>query len=237
MPVFLQVAYKLLNSTQNCGELKQLQPNANRPLPSRPPPKPLEPFQPTETNQNKLKIMNAPSLEKTSSAIPTVPNRSGNSEDTRLTTYENLPLIMDPTSPFINACSINNTVSLSPPSIISTNQPYVNLSPFNYSSNTNFSYSYSNTFFPIPLNFVFSSSEQIASDIIHFLVQASPHASPNNLQLVVFENMLIKHYKPSLISHINLLLLAFQIVTIQHLKQSFAAVSHISDFVKYSSTI
>ena len=64
-------------------------------------------------------------------------------------------------------------------------------------------------FFPTPLNFVFTSSEQFASDIIHFLVQASPHTLPNNLQLVVFENMLIKHYKQSLISHINLLLLAF----------------------------
>ena len=90
MPVFLIMAYELLNSTQNCGELKQLEPNANRPLPSRPPPKPWEPFQSTETNQNKLKIMNAPSLEKTSSAIQTVSNRSENSEDTRLTTYENL---------------------------------------------------------------------------------------------------------------------------------------------------
>ena len=116
---------------------------------------------------------------------------------------------MDPTSPFINAVSINNTVSLSPTSIISTNQPYVNLPLFKYSSNTNYSYSYNNTFFPTPLNFVFPSSEQIASYIIHFLVQASPHTSPNYLLLVVFENMLIKHYKPSVISHINLLLLAF----------------------------
>ena len=203
------MAYKLLNSTQNCGELKQLEPNANRPLPSRLPPKPWEPFQPTETNQNKRKIMNTPSLEKTPSAIPTVPNRSENSEDTRLSTYENLPPIMDPNSPFINAFSINNTVSLSPPSTISINQPYVFLPPFNYSSNTNYSYSYSNTFFPTPLNFVFILSEQIASDIIYFLVQASPHTPPNNLQLVVFENMFIKHYKPSFIFHINLLLLAF----------------------------
>ena len=116
---------------------------------------------------------------------------------------------MDPTSPFINAFSINNTVSLSPPSIISIYQPYVKLPPFKYSSNTDYSYSNSNTFFPKPLNLIFPSSDQIASDIIHFLVQASPHTSPNNVQLVVFENMLIKHYKPSLISHINLLLLAF----------------------------
>ena len=135
--------------------------------------------------------------------------RSEKSADTRLTTYKNLPPIMDPTSPFINAVFINNTVSLSPPSIISTYQPYVNLPPFKYSSNTNYSYSNSNTFFSTPLNFIFPSSDQIASDIIHFFVQASPHTSPNNLQLVVFKNMLIKHYKPSFISHINLLLIAF----------------------------
>ena len=204
------MAYELLTSTKNCGELTQLEPNANHPLPSRPPPKPWEPFQPTETNQNKRKRINVPSLEKTFSAIPTVPNHSDNSEHTRLTTYENLPSRSDPTSPFINALSINYTVSLSPPSIISTYQPYVNLPPFKYSSNTNYSYSYRNTFFPTPLNFIFPLSDQIASDIIHFVVKASPHTSPNNLQLVVFENMLIKHYKPSLISHINLLLLAFQ---------------------------
>ena len=150
--------------------------------------------------------MNAPSLEKTSSAIPTVFNRSENSEDTRLTRYENLPPIMDPNSKFINAYSINNTVLLLSPSIIITNQPYVNFPPFNYSSNTNYFYSYSNTFFPTPLNFVFFSSEQIANDIIHFFILSSPYTLPNNLQWVVFENMLIKHYIPSLIFHINLLL-------------------------------
>ena len=148
-------------------------------------------------------------MEKISPAIPTLPNRSENSADTRLTTYENLPPIMDPTSPFINAFSINNTVLLSRPSLISTYQPYVNLPPFKYSINTIYSYSNSNTFFHTHLNFIFPSSDQIASDIIHFFVQASPHTSPYNLQFVVFENMFIKHYKPSLISHINLLLLAF----------------------------
>ena len=121
------MAYELLNSTQNCGELKQLEPNANRPLPSRLPPKPWEPFQPTETNQNKRKRLNAPSLEKTSFAILTVPDKSEHSADTRLTTYENLAPIMDPTSPFINTSLINNTVTFFPPSIISTIQFYVNL--------------------------------------------------------------------------------------------------------------
>ena len=108
-------------------------------------------------------------------AILTVPDKSENSADTRLTPCENLAPIMDPTSPFINASFINNTVSLFQPSIISTKQPYVNLPLFKYSSNTNYSYSYSNTFFPTPLNFVITPFEQIANDIIHFVVQASSH--------------------------------------------------------------
>ena len=72
-----------------------------------------------------------------------------------------------------------------------------------------YSYSYSDTLLPTLSNFVFPSSEQIESYIIYFLVQASPHKSSNNLQLVVLEIMLNKHYKQSLISDIDLLLLAF----------------------------
>ena len=190
------------------GKLKPLEPNANRLLPIRPPLEPWEPFQPTEAKRNERERVNAPSIENTSTALPTLSKTSENSEDLRLTTYENLPPIMDLTSPFINALPFNNNVSLSPP-IISTNQPYVNLPPVKISSIINYFYSYSNTLLPTPSNFVFPSSEQIASDIIHFLVQASSQTSPNNLQLFVLENMLNKHYKQSLISYINLLLLAF----------------------------
>ena len=211
------------------GKLKPLEPNANRLLPIRPPPEPWEPFQPTEAKQNNRERVNAPSIENTSTVLPTLPKTSENSADLRLTTYENLPPIMDPTSPFINAFPFNNTVSLFPP-IISINQPYVNLPPVRFSSITNYFYFYSNTLLPTPSNFVFPSSEQIASDIIHFLVKASPQTSPNNLQLFVLENMLNKHYKQSLISHIDILLLAFLIVIIPHLNRSFAAVSHIFDF-------
>ena len=117
---------------------------------------------------------------------------------------------MDPTLPFINPSFINITVSLSPSSIICSNQTYLNVSPVKYSSRTGYSYSYSNTLLSTPSNFVFHSSEQIASDIIHFLVQALPHNSPNTVDLVEFENMLIKYYKQSPISHIDLLLLVFQ---------------------------
>ena len=154
--------------------------------------------------------MNAPTIENTYTALTTVPKTSENSSVLRISPNKNLPFIMDPTSPFINSSSINNTVSLPPSSIICTNQTYLNLSPVKYSSRTGYSYSYSNTLLSTPSNFVFPLFEQIASDIIHFLVQASPHTSPNNLELVVLENMLIKHYKQSLIFHIDLLLLVFQ---------------------------
>ena len=190
------------------GKLKPLEHNANRLLPIRPPPEPWEPFQPTETKRSKRERVNALSIENTSTALPTFPKTSENSADFRLTTYENLPPIMDPTSPFIKAFPFNNTVSLSPP-IIGTNQPYVNLPSVKFSSINNYFYSYSNTLLSTPSNFVFHSSEQIAINIIHFLVQASPQTSPNNLQLFVLENMLNKQYKRSLISHIDLLLLAF----------------------------
>ena len=116
---------------------------------------------------------------------------------------------MDPCSPLINAYPINNTVSLSIPSLISINQLYVNIPIVILSNCTNYYYFYNDTFLPSFVHFVFPSSDQIASDIIHFNVQASPHTSPNNLQLVVLENMLNKHFKQILISHIDLLLLAF----------------------------
>ena len=190
------------------GKLKPLEPNANRLLLIRLPPEPWELIQPTEAKQNKRERVNAPSIENTSTALPTLPKTSENSADLRLTTYESLLPIMDPTSPFINAFPFNNTGSLSPP-INSTNQPYVNLPPVQFSSITNYFYSNDNTLLPTPSNFVFFSSEQIASDIIHFLVQASSQTSPNNLELFVLENMLNKHYKQSLISHIDLVLLTY----------------------------
>ena len=133
------------------GKLKPLEPNANRLLPSRPPPEPWEPFQPTEAERNRRERVNAPSIENTSTALPTLPKMSKNSADLRLTTYENLPPIMDFTSPIINAYPFNNTVSLSP-LIISTNQPYVNLPPVKFSSITNYFYSYSNTSLPTTSN-------------------------------------------------------------------------------------
>ena len=107
---------------------------------------------------------------------------SENSADLRPSTYENLPSIMDPTSSCINAFLINDII-VTPffHSLIRGESPYVNI-PFMISFNsTTHSYSYSDTLLPTPSNFVFFSSEQIASDIIYFLVQASPHKSSNNL--------------------------------------------------------
>ena len=208
-----------------CGELKPLEPNSNRPLPIRSAPERWENVQTTEAEQNKRKRMNAPSITEASSAILHVFEKNKISADFQLMTYENLPPIMDPTSPFINAYPINNTVLLLTP-LSSINQPYVNFPLVIYSNSINYSYSYSDTVIPSPVHFGFPLSDQIASDIINVFVQASPHTSPNNLQLGVLENMLNKHFKQTLISHIDSLLLAF----LQHLNQSFASVSHISDF-------
>ena len=127
------------------GEPRPLEPNSNRPLPSRPPPERWENLQTTEAKQNKRKGMNAPSIKKTSFAIPTVLERNVNRADFQLTTYENLPPIMDPISPFINSYPLNNSVLLSTP-LSSINQPYVNLPLVIYSNSTNYSYSYSITF-------------------------------------------------------------------------------------------
>ena len=204
------MAYALLNGTRYRGELEPLEPNANRPLPSRPAPEPWVPFQPTKSKRNECERINPPSMENISSAIPTIQRNSENSADLWFSTYENLPSIMDPTSPFINAFPINDTVvSPSPHSLINVESHYVNIPPMIYLSSTTYSYSYSDTLLPTFSNFLFPSSEQIASDIIHFLVQASPHSSPNNLQSVVLENVINKHYKQSLISDIDLLLIAF----------------------------
>ena len=190
------------------GELKPLEPNSNRPMPIRPAPERWENVQTNKAKRNKRTKMNAPSITEASSAILPVPEKNKNSADFQLTTYENLQPIMDPTSPFINAYPINNTVLHLTP-LSSINQPYVNLPLVIYSNSINYSYCFSDTFLPSPVHFVFPSSDQIASDIIHFFVQASPHTSPNNLQLVVFENMLNKNFKQTLISHTDSLLLAF----------------------------
>ena len=95
-------------------------------------------------------------MEKTSSAKPTASRNSENSADLRPSTYENLPSIMDPTSPFINAFPINDTVILlSFHSRISGESPYVNIPPMISINRTTYSYSYSDTLLPTSSNFVF----------------------------------------------------------------------------------
>ena len=66
------MAYELLNSTRNCGQLKPLEPNANRRLLSRPPQESCEPFQPTEAKRNNREKVNAPKIENTFTALLTV---------------------------------------------------------------------------------------------------------------------------------------------------------------------
>ena len=116
--------------------------------------------------------------------MPTVPTTSEINPTFQMTfhssPYDNLP-------PYENVLPVTTT-----------NLPYLNVPPVIISSSccTN---SNSDTLIPTP-------SDQIVSDIISFLIQASPHSLSNSLQLIVFENMLKKHYKPSLVSHIDLML-------------------------------
>ena len=176
--------------------------NANRSLLCRPPPEPWEPFQPSEPKRNKRGRPNAPrqengrfkgkcssSTEKTLTAMPTVPTTSEINPTFQMTfhssPYDNLP-------PYENVLPVTTTAS-----------PYLNVPPVIISSSS-CTYSNSDTLIPTPSTFVFPSSDQIASDIISFLIQASPQSSSNSLQLIVLENMLHKHYKPSLVSHIDL---------------------------------
>ena len=65
-------------------KLKQLDANANRLLPIRPPPEPWEPFQPTEAKRNERERVNEPSIENTSTALLNLPKTSENSADLRL---------------------------------------------------------------------------------------------------------------------------------------------------------
>ena len=67
------MAYELLNSTRSCGEQMPLEPNANRLLPSRPPPESWELFQRIVAKRNKRERVNAPKIENTYTALPTVP--------------------------------------------------------------------------------------------------------------------------------------------------------------------
>ena len=190
------------------GEQKAFNPKANRPLPSRPLPKRLEPFQPTEVKQNKRERMNTPSSENTSIAMPTVPKICEDIQNHELSTYENVPSIQNATLPYIDEDMHNYTISLTLPSNISTKKSYVNIPPILNSSSIDYSYFYSKTLLTAHSNFEFPSSEQIATDILYFLIEASPHTSSNRIQFCVLENMLNKHYKQFIISHIDELLLA-----------------------------
>ena len=70
------MAYELLKGTRSCGALMPLEPNANRPLPSRPPPESWKPFDRTISKINKREKVNSPKIENTYTALPTVPKTS-----------------------------------------------------------------------------------------------------------------------------------------------------------------
>ena len=158
--------------------------NANRSLPSCPQPQPWE-FQPSEPKRNKRGRPNAPrqekgrfksqcspSMEKTLTTMPTFPTTSDHNASLTMTLhsspYENLPS-------YENLSSVMNTNStfITPSAVVTTVSPYVNVPPVISSScslSSSNTYSSSNTLIPTPSTFAFPSSEQIACDIITFLV-------------------------------------------------------------------
>ena len=178
--------------------------NANRSPAFRPLPQPWE-LQPSEPKRNERGRPNAPrqengqfnsqcspSMEKTLTAMTNILTTSEHNATLTMTfhssPYENLPS-------YENLSYVMNTNSsfITPSAVVTTISPYVNVSPVISSScSTTYSvsntYSSSNTLVPTPLTFDFPSSEQIACDIITFVVQSSPKSSSNTLPLNVLEN-------------------------------------------------
>ena len=88
----------------------------------------------------------------------------------RVSLYDNLPPIIDANSPFINATPV-----------ISSESHNVNIPSVIYLSSHNACfYSISDTLIPTLLTFLFHSSEQIACDIIDFVIQVPPHSTCNS---------------------------------------------------------
>ena len=125
------------------GEQKAFDPNANRPLQSRQLPERWEPFQPTEVKLNNRERMNTASAENTSTALPTILKTCGNIQNHELSTHKNVPSIQNATLLYIDEDLHNYTISLSPPSNISTKHYYVNIHSIINSSSIDYSCFYS----------------------------------------------------------------------------------------------
>ena len=136
-------------------EQKAFDSNANRPLPSRPLPERWEPFQPTKIKQNKRERMNTPSAENTSTALSSVPKTSEDIQNHEPLSYKNVPSIQNATLPYIDEDLHNYTISLTPPSNISTKQFYENIPLIIDSSSINYFYFYSKTLLTAHSNFEF----------------------------------------------------------------------------------
>ena len=152
--------------------------------------------------------MNTPYANNTTTALPTITKICEDIQNHKLSTYKNVPSIQNATLPYINKHLHIYTISLTLPLNISTNQSYVNIPPIIDSSSIDYSYFYSKTLLTAHSNFEFPLSDQIATDIFHFLIEASPHFSSNRIKFVVLENMLNKHCNQSKISYIDKLLIA-----------------------------
>ena len=176
----------------------------NRPLLHRPPPQPWDPTQQSEPKRNKRGRVNAPRQQNgrfqsltslTTERTPTLPTTSEASTSLKMTirtpAYANLPPEFITSSPYVNVSS--NIITQS-----STSALYSVTS-----SNSSSTSTYSDTLLPsTPSYFPFPSSDQLASDLLSFLVQVSPQ-SASSLHLLVLENTLRKHFYPTLVSHIE----------------------------------
>ena len=171
----------------------------NRALLHRPAPQPWDPTQQSEPKRNNRGLVNAPRQQ------------NGRFQSlTSLTTEKTLTL---PTTSEQDTClkmKIRVSTYANSPAEFSSDPTYANLPNVIMSSSASNSSTstYSDTLIPsthlpsTPSFFVFPSSDQLASDLISFLVQVSPQSS-SRLHLLVLENTLRKHFYPILVSHIE----------------------------------
>ena len=146
---------------------------------------------------------NSQSTEKTPTAPTTSEQETTLKMKIRVSSYANLPPVFSSDSTYANL-----------PTVIASSSSTTSYSVT--ASNNSSSYTYSDTLTPSTLNqntssfFEFPSSENLASDLVAFLVQISPQPhSASQLHLLALENMLRKHFYPNLVSHINSLYLTY----------------------------
>ena len=94
---------------------------------------------------------------------------------------ENEPSIQNVTIHYIDEDLHNYTNSLTPPSNISTKHSFVKIPFIIDSISIDYFNFYSKTLLTAYSKFECPSSEQIATDILHFLIEALPHTPANKI--------------------------------------------------------